>query len=377
MNSLASDQTVTAIQHSELISSVWDLGRISRDQVLKAASSEGFNLLTNHGQRIKPDQWIESGKYSLSSERQTQELAFVKKLSVHAQSCFLNEDNYLLFIDSRGTAYTNLGLDATVAFDGALEALRMDSVETLLLAWVWLNAQALSPWQEILDATSRSQILDTSRHSGALVPDLPEFSEHLLAELTALAQLVNSDLILEENEKSTHRFMKFKPGTAWHLRDYSRAANSDSKNLLSSKVSSVLVGTSAKSEAKAGLPSTGEKWLLTGRVNSFQDQNGKPVIVSPGNVVTPSIGTTSRARIADQEMALARGHYALIPNADVNPEEVADFLNSRHAQRQRSEAAQSGIIPRLSKKDLLNFEFFESTNVRSQLDKLALGWLDN
>ena len=99
-------------------------------------------------------------------------------------------------------------------------------------------------------------------------------------------------------------------------------------------------------------------------------------LANPGDVITPSIGLSSVARIAEQEMALATGHFALVPNSDQDAEAISDFLNSRHAQQQRLQAVQSGIIPRLSKKDLLDFEFVESPNIRSRLHKFFLGMVE-
>ena len=371
MSSLASDQTVAAFQHSELIASAWDLGRVSRELIMKQAESAGFRPLPDLGKRIEAGQWIEPGHNFFSSDRQSQELAFVEKSAAHSQSGFLNDDYHLLFLDNRGRAYTNLGLDEKVVFDGALSAFRVKSKEALLWTWGWLNSQNPSPWQENLEAISHPHVIDIAGHRDVLVPDVPKFPDHLLAELTSLALLVNSDVTIEEEERSTYRSTRLVPGSPWQLRQYERPTSVDTNKLLGAMVSSVLVGRSPKSEVQSGLASTGGKWLLSGKVSNFQIPESNPVVIGPGSVVTPSIGTTSRARITDQEMALANGHYALIPNTDVNPEAISDFLNSRHAQQQRLQEVQSGIIPRLTKRDLLNFEYVESKDVRSSLKVLV------
>lgn len=376
VSSLASNQTVAVLQYSELIASGWDLGRVSRELILRHAESAGFRPLPDLGKRIEAGQWIEPGRDYLSSDRQSQELGFVKKSAAYSQSGFLNDDYHLLFLDNRGRAYTNLGLDEKVVFDGALSAFRVKSKEALLWTWGWLNSQNPSPWQENLEAISHPHVIDIAGHRDVLVPDVPKFPDHLLAELTSLALLVNSDVTIEEEERSTYRSTRLVPGSPWQLRQYERPTSVDTNKLLGAMVSSVLVGRSPKSEVQSGLASTGGKWLLSGKVSNFQIRNSDPVVIGPGSVVTPSIGTTSRARITDQEMALANGHYALIPSSDGDPEAISDFLNSRHAQQQRLQVVQSGIIPRLTKKDLLHFVFFESTNVRSKLHKLVSGVLD-
>lgn len=370
MKSLASDQTVAAIRYTELPTSAWDLARVSRELVLKSAGSAGFISLAHLGQDLYPDRWIESGDHLLTSEKQSLELAFVRTSAGHDQKVFSNEDAYLLFLDNRGRAYTNIGLDRDVAFDSALRAFRMNSAEALLVAWAWINSQSLSPWQEILEAVSRFRKIDYKADKDVLVPEPSKMSQESIADVKTLAKMVNSEFIIEEQERSTYRCTNLKPGSAWLLREYESSTNGGSNKVLGSMVSSVLTGRPQKFEANEGLPSTAEKWLLIGKVSKYQRGNGASVLVSAGSVVTPSIGATSRARIVDQEMALANGHFALIPNPDVEPEALADFLNSRSAQKQRLRAVQSGIIPRLKKKDLLKFEFSEVTNVRSRLKKL-------
>lgn len=371
MKSLASDQTVAAIQYAELLSSAWDIVGVSRELALNGARRAGFIPLAHLGQSLEPDCWIQSGDYYLTIERESQELALVKSSAGHPQKVFSNENAYMLLLDKRGRAYTNIGLDLNVSFDSAFLAFRMDSADALMVAWAWINSQSLEHWQEILETVSRFRKIDNKAHRDVLVPEPSKMPQELVAEVKTLAKIVNSDVILEEQERSAYRCTNLKPGSVWFLREYESFTNGGSNKVLGSMIRSVLTGRTQKFETNEGLPSTAEKWLLTGKVSKYERGNGASVLVSAGSVVTSSIGTISRARVVDQEMALANGHFALIPNSDVDPDALADFLNSRSAQKQRLRAVQSGVIPRLNKKDLLKFEFYEVTNVRSRLRKLV------
>jgi hypothetical protein len=373
---LSSDLTIAITKNSELISSDWDPGRLSRDLVLKAAAIAGFRPITDLGQPMEPNFAIQPENFFLSMSRNSSELAFVKKASVYGQSAFCNLGDYLLFLDKRGRAYTNFSLGTTEVFDGALLALRMESADSLLWSWAWLNARTHCPWQEALETVSRSQISGNTSAIRLLIPEPPRLPGLLQEELRGLARLANSDIISEDRSGSAFRVIELKPGSDWYLREFSKPPGNGTSRLLGSMVSSVLLGKSSKSEAQVGIPLTSGKWLLSGTPSEFQDTvQTNQVLVNPGDVVTPSMGLNSQARVADQAMYLANGHYVLAPHSGVDPERISDFLNSRNAQHQRMQAVQSGIIPRLRKKDLLNFEFVESINVRSRLQILLSGML--
>jgi hypothetical protein len=345
--------------------------------VLNAAANAGLKPISDMGDPIEPCVALDEENIVLSMQRQGSELAFVRKASLNGRTAFRNSDEHLLFLDRRGRAYSNLGLVPSELFDGALSAFRMDSVESLLWAWAWVNSQVNSPWQDALEKVLRTQNLRTYRKIDLLVPESPKLSNRQRDELARLAQLVNSDIVSEQADSSNYRVTKLKPGSDWPLREYSKPSDGEPKIRLGSMVGSVSIGNSSKSASQVGLPSTGGSWLSTGKPSNFQDtKSAKKVIANPGDVITPSIGLSSVARIADQEMALATGHFALVPNSDQDAEAISDFLNSKNAQQQRLQAVQSGIIPRLGKKDLLDFEFVESPNIRSRLHKFFLGMVE-
>jgi hypothetical protein len=377
--SFSTDNHLVAIlENSELIGREWDLGSLGRNRVLSAAKNDGYSLLTDLGRLMEPDTDVVQGGTFLAPDDSSTELAFVRKFSPQGQIAFSNSLEHLLLIDKRGRAYTNIGLGQNEIFDGAMCVVSMPTLEALLWTWGWLNSQFESLWQEALETVTRAHGQGPSKKGDLLIPDEPRWTDDSWRALADLARLVNSDLWNEERDRSTYRVIKLEIGAGWHLREYTNPQKSQGEKLLRSMVKSVSAGTRSISKTQGTLPSTGGKWLKTGKIDTFQTvESNNIVLCNPGDVVTPSMGTVSVARITDRVMVLAKGHIALEPNSDATSDAICDFLNSRNAGQQRLQAVQSGIIPSLSQKALLDFRFLESTNLRSKIRNLMSGLVSN
>jgi hypothetical protein len=183
-----------------------------------------------------------------------------------------------------------------------------------------------------------------------------------------LAYQVNTEIWDEEEHNSSYGSRILEAGSRWELRPMPETLKRNHGLSLGSLVKNILPGKGTKSDLKEGLPSTGANWIRTGNISAFQDSRLEGlVLANPGDVVTPSIGLLSQARVAKESMSVANGHYLLVLNADVDAEAVVNFLNSRIANQMRKHAVQSAIIPRISTSDLLKFSYVEAANYSASL----------
>jgi hypothetical protein len=369
---LSSENTVSVIQISELAGRDWNVGRIARDFLLRSAKSAGFDQLFDLSEPIEPSLCIEPGSIFFSGHKSRKSITLVRKKGESPRSGFTNLDETVsLLIDSSGNAYTALGLGAEVIFDGNFSAFRMKSTDSAIWTWAWLNYGFQTTWSSVLSELAKTSTLPGRHDLDLLISKHPTRFASEYEKFLELAYQVNTEIWDEEEEKSSYGSRSPRVGSRWELREIPESLAMNHGLSLGTLVKEVLPGKGLKSELQDGLPSTGGNWIRNGEISAFQDPLVQElVLASPGDVISPSIGFLSQARVVEETMAVASGHYLLVMNDGVTPGAVADFLNSRIANQMRKHAVQSAINPRITKSDLLKFTFVETKNYSSALRNL-------
>ena len=371
VNFLNSDDTLAVLSASDLTGQDWDVGRISREEIFKVAHQNGFDRLSGLTERVEPTLCLEQGVNYFSADSNLHNLNLVRKRADSPRFGFANlNESCSLLIDSTGRAYTALGLAPHAVFDGRFSVFIMQSPEEVMWAWAWLNFEKQNRWVDALTKLAATSAPSVQLDFEQLIPTRRPKSDYL-DKLRDLAHQVNTEIWDEEEGKSSYSSRGLKPGSRWHLTEPPKGLTPHKGMNLGGLVKEILPGRTPRSEEQGDSASTGGKWIRTGRVTAFLDSRaGKLVMASPGDVVTPSIGLISQARVVEEPMAVAQGHYLLTLNEGVDPVRVADFLNSRFANQLRRHAAQSGTIPYLAKSELLKFVFVDTIDPRSALRAL-------
>jgi hypothetical protein len=365
----SSDHTVSVLPASKLSGRDWNVGLIARDFLLKAANSAGFDQLSDLCEPIAPSLCIETGTTFLSGSKSGKSMTLVRKKGDSVRSGFTNLDEAVsLLIDSSGNAYTALGLGAEAIFDGTFSAYRMKSTESVVWTWASLNYGLQTTWSAGLSELAKTSMFTGNDDRDLLVARPTQQFALEFGKFLELAYQVNTEIWDEEEHNSSYGSRILEAGSRWELRPMPETLKRNHGLSLGSLVKNILPGKGTKSDLKEGLPSTGANWIRTGNISAFQDSRLEGlVLANPGDVVTPSIGLLSQARVAKESMSVANGHYLLVLNADVDAEAVVNFLNSRIANQMRKHAVQSAIIPRISTSDLLKFSYVEAANYSASL----------
>jgi|LauGreDrversion4_2_1035121.scaffolds.fasta_scaffold16520_5 hypothetical protein len=369
MNFLSSSQS-TSVPDSSLLGQDWNPAKITSELILTEAERVGIELLANQSERIMPTTSIEPGALFLGADANQNSISLVRRRSEFFSLGFSHLDSSLtLMVDSRGKAYTSIGLGPETNFDGRLSVYRMQSPEAVISAWAWLNSGTLNPWISHLRHLFDSSSIINHGERPLLVPRKPGLDQSQYALFQKLAEQVNGDIYDDDLDRSSFEVRELKHGSRWNLRESKQSEQQGVE--LNSIVKQVFAGAGLPSKDPKGLPSSGGQWLRTGKISTYQDPHAnRLVLAKPGNVVTPSIGLISQARVVEEDMVVANGHYLLLLQDGTDPQGVANFLNSRVATQQRRNLAQGSIIPRLSKADLIKFRFLETRDYRFELKTL-------
>ena len=164
---------------------------------------------------------------------------------------------------------------------------------------------------------------------------------------------------------SATRATRLSAQETWSLRPKSTSITvRTAEERLSAYIESVFVGKNlGQIDGEYGTPIFDGPWISRGAVSRFADgEFPEATYAEVGDILTPRIGETSRARVVSERGLVVGNFYVLRPNNADLSEEIATYLNSDDATLQRSELCEEGSI----------FKAISRTNLLKIVPKLGL-----
>jgi len=375
MSFFASESAMQLVSLGRFRNLDWDIGALLGSSLLNSAL-QSSQVPIGHSLAVVPaNTSIGRGDTYFTSDKRQRSMSPVQKIAKHDMPGYLYSSNeFLVFLDETGTALSSIGLKGEFAFDPNLEAFRAKSEEQALWTWAHVNAGIPSRLSDLRSKLIARQSENRRKRPDPLVTQLSlPLPMEVMDQLHLLLQAVNNEVQIDETENSNFHEAVLEPGMKWSLRPKPTTAIFASGPSIGDLSNEILQGNAIKGNARQGMPISTSHWLRDGAELEFEDPQ-KPglVIAHSGDLITPSLGQTSRSRVARGPVAVGTGHYVIRLKPGVDGEAVNRFLNSAQASRQRREAVTHGAyLQRINKKDLLEFTFTDIVDHREACRELV------
>lgn len=263
-----------------------------------------------------------------------------------------------LFISSDFRAFFAPSQRPEVRFSANFRAFEFPFEAEAIWVWVYLNSRLDSAVAESVNQLNQrwgDASAPNRKHDLYIRPMPDQWIEKIPEALRIIAAVEETST--ESMNVSATRATRLSAKETWSLRPKSPSITvGTDEERLSAHIASVFVGKNlGQIDGEYGTPIYDGPWISKGVVSRFADgEFPEATYAEVGDILTPRIGETSRARVVSERGLVVGNFYVLRPNDADLSEEIATFLNSDDATMQRAELCDEGsIFKTISKTDIL------------------------
>lgn len=271
-----------------------------------------------------------------------------------------------LFISSDFRAFFAPSHRPEVRFSANFRALEFSTEAEAIWIWVYLNSRLDSAVADSVNQLNQrwgDSTAPNRKHDLYIRPMPDQWVEKIPSALAIISAA--EETFTESINVSATRATRLSAQETWSLRPKSTSISvGTAEERLSAYIESVFVGKNlGQIDGEYGTPIFDGPWISRGAVSRFADgEFPEATYAEVGDILTPRIGETSRARVVSERGLVVGNFYVLRPNDADLSEELATFLNSDDATMQRAELCDEGSI----------FKTISKTNILKLVPKLGL-----
>ena len=268
----------------------------------------------------------------------------------------------IVIVGKSGLAFTAAALPHGAFFRGDQVALQFQSEVQALWVWLCINVEfsIRKNHAAALDLAVPYMAAGQNFQEGFL-PECPVSMASVEKRVREFAAALNFQAEIDYSRGPYYEKKTLSKNSKWSLQPTLHSISSGHPKL-NSLLMECQKGNAKRVEVKTNLRVANNRWLSTGESSDFADTSDPRLVLAfPGDVVVSLIGESPKARVATNEIAVSSNCAFLRPRADVDPERISSFVNSREAAKQWRDVSMKGSFFRSIKlEELIGFSFIES-----------------